>query len=31
MAKALFRRAATIYGGANEVQRIIIWGSNFKG
>ena len=25
MTKALFRRAATIYGGSNEVQRSIIW------
>jgi alkylation response protein AidB-like acyl-CoA dehydrogenase len=25
MAKALFRRAATIYGGSNEIQRGIIW------
>lgn len=29
--KALFRRAATIYGGANEIQRNIIWGSVFEG
>jgi alkylation response protein AidB-like acyl-CoA dehydrogenase len=27
--KALFRRASTIYGGANEVQRSIIWRSAF--
>jgi len=25
MTKALFRRAATIYGGSNEIQRAIIW------
>ena len=29
--KALFRRAATIYGGANEIQRNIIWRSVFEG
>lgn len=29
--KALFRRAATIYGGANEIQRSIIWRSIFEG
>ncbi|TAL02100.1 MAG: hypothetical protein EPO08_07965 [Rhodospirillaceae bacterium] len=31
MTKALFRRAATIYGGANEIQRGIIWRSAFGG
>lgn len=29
MTKALFRRAATIYGGANEIQREIIWRAAF--
>ena len=28
--KALFRRASTIYGGANEIQRSIIWRSAFN-
>lgn len=31
MTKALFRRAATIYGGANEIQRGVIWRSVFEG
>jgi len=26
----LFRRAATIYGGANEIQREIIWRDAFS-
>lgn len=29
MTKALFRRAATIYGGSNEIQRGIIWRAAF--
>ena len=29
MTKALFRRAATIYGGSNEIQRGIIWRALF--
>jgi alkylation response protein AidB-like acyl-CoA dehydrogenase len=29
MTKALFRRAATIYGGASEIQRDIIWRTTF--
>ena len=28
--KSLFRRASTIYGGANEIQRSIIWRSAFN-
>lgn len=31
MTKALFRRAATIYGGANEIQRGIIWRAALDG
>jgi hypothetical protein len=30
MTKALFRRAATIYGGATEIQRGIIWQTAFN-
>jgi alkylation response protein AidB-like acyl-CoA dehydrogenase len=30
MTKALFRRAATIYGGSNEIQRGIIWRTAFE-
>ena len=30
MTKALFRRAAPIYGGANEIQRGIIWRAVFQ-
>lgn len=30
MTKAIFRRAATIYGGSNEIQRSIIWRAVFQ-